>query len=294
MVLISLFSMIIIWTINHNYIIPSFINFNKFSLISGLFLGSGLYLLSKSVSISPNSGFSLAIFRTSIIYTTIFSHILLNSKFNLKILFFIILTCIGTILFVKSKNNNKIVKELNRKINNHKIKKPKHKINFSKNNWIIFAIFGAILDSIFVIMSKKALLINNNNTTQQVILQTFGITLSLFFIFIINNLIIKKFTKIKDNLNKPKKTDYKLLNFFIKYPYTSFIFSTICFCLTIIFFNKAIIIPSNPGFVKTIMVLSVPIAFAFSKLIRKVYKLDVSQIIGLIILICGSSGISLS
>ena len=177
-----------------------------------------------------------------------------------------------TTLFVNSKHNKTIVKKLNNKNNDNKIKKHKHKINFSKNNWIIFAIFGAIVDSIFVITSKKALLINNNNTNYQLILQTFGTTLSLFFIFIINNLIIKKFTKIKDNLNKPKKQIINLLIFLLNIHILHLYFS-LCFCLTIIFFNKAIVIPSNPGFVKTIMILSVPIAFAFTKLIRKFINL---------------------
>lgn len=127
------------------------VKFSKLGAFSGIGAGVAAVSLAKSFVMSPNPGFSMAIFRMQAILTTIASVVFFNAKLTLVKWLCIALSIIGVLTIVTSKSSVEHSKKSNNK--SDKNKKPK------KNNyeWVLYALIAGIAMTIKDIFTKKAL-----------------------------------------------------------------------------------------------------------------------------------------
>ena len=141
------------------------IAFSKLGAFSGIGAGVAAVSLAKSFVMSPNPGFSMAIFRMQAIMTTIASVVLFNAKLTLTKWLCIALSVIGVITIVTSKSSiehskktvvradKKSDKKSDKNENKNENEKPK-KNNFE---WVLYAIIAGVAMTTKDLFTKKAL-----------------------------------------------------------------------------------------------------------------------------------------
>ena len=130
------------------------IKFSKLGAFSGIGAGVAAVSLAKSFVMSPNPGFSMAIFRMQAILTTIASVVLFNAKLTLAKWLCIALSVIGVITIVTSKSS---VEHSKKTVKNTSVKQVDKNKKPKKNNyeWVLYALIAGVAMTTKDIFTKR-------------------------------------------------------------------------------------------------------------------------------------------
>lgn len=261
----SLISTIII---TFYYIIKyKWLHFSIYGVLSGMFAGIATLLLAKSFSISPNPGFSMAIFRTQAISTALCSSFFFGARLNLKKYLGILLSISGVATIVTAKLSIKHKDEKEDYTNETNTIKSKYK-------WVLYSFLAGVSMTIKDLFTKKRLYQSDKKKMGQLLWATSffqTITLIIIVYFTSKSIKLKEIKKV-EHLNTP----------FNKYT----IFAGIAFSIYQLFIIKSCKEVSNIGLVKSIDSLGIVITtiasiFIFNSLF------DTQSIIGVLMIIIG-------
>ena len=127
------------------------VKFSKLGAFSGVGAGLAAVSLAKSFVMSPNPGFSMAIFRMQAIMTTIASVILFNAKLTMIKSMCIALSVLGVLTIVSSKSS---VEHSKKPVKNSDSKKQPKSNNY---DWVLYAVVAGLSMTAKDLFTKKAL-----------------------------------------------------------------------------------------------------------------------------------------
>ena len=146
---------------------------NLFGLLAGLCQGICAIALTKSFSVSPNPGLTMAVFRTQSIITAILAFFLFNSKISVPKIIAMGVVVFGVYLLSKTParktegfattNSDQQDKKHQLTPEDHHLPPEEHRLTTTQHtkntgkSWLILALFAGIIMSMKDILTKKAL-----------------------------------------------------------------------------------------------------------------------------------------
>ena len=253
-----------VFFIIYSLILKHKFQFNYFSSIAGLFFGSMMYFLFKSIATMSNPGIAMALIRTQVVLTLIAGLFIFKYKLNIvKILSILVLLggAFMIVLFDKNKNKDKKCKS---------------------KKWIIYIILAIILYSGYDVTTKLAVQkIDTHNHT------LIAIVFAFIIAFLLELGVDKKIGLIDDKVFSKKDEKYR------KYHIISLSLSCVFMILFFIFINRGISDAPRPSYAKAILVFSMVITTIVSKFLIKGSKINPKQWGGMALIVGGILGITL-
>ena len=260
------------------YIKTNTLNITKWGVASGISAGVASLLLAKSFELSPNPGYSMAVFSMQSVLTAVSSYFLHNATISIPKVIGMLVAIFGVITLSIAKSDGaragvskvSAIKKNSDKKNSHSKKE-----NYE---WVLLAFIAGAAMTCKDLFTKSGL---NNKSSESLYTLLWGTSLMqgislLIFLFIKNNTISIKTKKPSVEINSnlwhvvTTGTAFALYQFYI---------------------ISAVKIAPNAGYVKAIVSLGTAITAVASHYLYG-SKIDTQGIIGIVLILCGVAGMS--